>query len=335
MNPYDESETEYSEASEIDMSSHHDVKITKQFSRTLSQRRAPPSSSFTHAGESFTPRPPRSAEGDQTTYLNEAPSFISPMKVKRGEHFSSPKMAALAFHDDGTPNATPTRTGEDAPMSAYEDDEIPDHTTHQAEFDSLDERIDGSISQDVEMGDGEGMRTHYGESSVLGSGRKTRRGKSGRKQATGFLAILYDTARDCAQYLKDIECHEVVPDCRLKTWQRLLCTKQGRSSIMRPVYHILQGLVHYTKDPRSWQKGTPFIFFGLALSFTTEIFAGPHNSGPHYNSAIILSLLCAAGYKNFPERRMAPQIIIALIAGLSLAMDFVTIALSPAPLLRG
>ena len=42
---------EYSEASEMDMSSHHDVKITKQFSRILSQRRAPPTSSALRGGK--------------------------------------------------------------------------------------------------------------------------------------------------------------------------------------------------------------------------------------------------------------------------------------------
>ena len=131
--PYDDSEMEYSEASELDMdmSSHHDLKITKQISRTLSQRRVPPRAPGALATEVNTPRSApgtASEEANKTTYLDAAPSFISPltMKTKKGEHFSSPDMAALAFHEGDTPHASPERFHMRSHTSANEE-KLPDH----------------------------------------------------------------------------------------------------------------------------------------------------------------------------------------------------------------
>jgi hypothetical protein len=327
-NPYlEESETDYSTASEIDNSSHHSVhvKVRERARAPLSQKRGLPPPRLTQQQlqqdedeeqrQGAPPAPPTSYNMKSAA---EMEAFLSPVKVEQGDgtHFESPHMAALAFDAAGEEGEGEEGGGGGR---AYYDDEIPDHTTHKNST-----RLFGIETATATGGGDE-------EDEVWSPGGTSSTRGLGREPSTGIVGLCADFAADCAAYLRDIECDELVPDCRSKTWNRLLCTAKGRGSMARPVLIMLQGGSFYFSDSRSWRGGMPLILLGLAMSFATEAFAGPHNSGPHYNSAIILMLMVGAGYEDWPARRMGPQIIVSLVAGLSFFMDVVTISLTPAP----
>ena len=115
-NPYEESATDYSEASEMDNSSHHSaVKIREKVRVPLSRQKERGS----NQGKFH-------AKGDNE-YLKDAEiaTYLSPVKVKQGDgiHFNSPLMAALAFDEEAA------EEGRDV-EGVYDDDIIPDHTSH-------------------------------------------------------------------------------------------------------------------------------------------------------------------------------------------------------------
>lgn len=300
-NPYEESATDYSEASasEMDNSSHHmTMNIREKTRAPLSQRK-------------------RNEVSNGYEKDAEMASFLSPVKVKQGQgrHFESPHMAALAFDEEA---ALESREVE----GVYDDDEIPDHTTHQHE------RAEESP---MHPGGGREREVDRQYETLWSPGGTQRKSHLGRNKATGIGAIFSDFAKDCASYLRDIECEELIPDCRPKTWYRLVCSAKGRGSICRPVLIMVQAFGFFASDSRSWRSGMPLILLGLAVAMAVETLSGPHSSAPHYNTAVMLVLMVGVGFDSWPTRRMAPQIIISLITGLSAVLDVITIALSPAP----
>lgn len=136
-----------------------------------------------------------------------------------------------------------------------------------------------------------------------GRGKKT--GKTFSKTAAG----MYLGMKDCLRSGGMDECFSC-PATPKEFYQS--CTR-----LLRPVLLYLRAARNFGNNPALWRSSFPLIFAGLCSAVFCECTA----HSPKYNTMTLLALLVALEYPAFPAKSVRPQITLAVVVGLSLAID--------------
>jgi hypothetical protein len=74
----------------------------------------------------------------------------------------------------------------------------------------------------------------------------------------------------------------------------------------------------------TWSMGIFYLMVGLFFAMLSEI-----TRGPKYNSIILVVLMVSISFSNFPKNSVRPQLVLTLLASLTLALDLQCLLRSP------
>jgi len=100
-------------------------------------------------------------------------------------------------------------------------------------------------------------------------------------------------------------------------WLILVISDFSPSNIWGAYSEAKRAMRVYFRLSSTWSMGILFILTGLVLSFCSEI----TSPGPNYNSAVLITLLGSIQYRHFTKGSVRPQIVLALLVAVSIAMD--------------
>ena len=91
---------------------------------------------------------------------------------------------------------------------------------------------------------------------------------------------------------------------------------QSRSSL-NPVWLWAHGVRTLVLHRSTWSSGLPYLIVGLILAFIGEVM----EHGPQHNVVVLLVLMAAFAFPNFPDKTVRPQLVIVLITCISFLLD--------------
>jgi len=178
----------------------------------------------------------------------------------------------------------------------------------------------GEGEDEDEQENGEGGKRGGGKRRVKGGGK---RGKKGSTTCGKILEGIFIDVRNC---IRTADMEDCLPlPATFKECRDLCCTRQGRSRMFKPARVLLRALRNALGSKALWRSTVPLSLGGLLVALFCE--GSLHT--PRYNTATILVLLGAVEFPDFPRKSVRPQVTLALIAGLTFALDFFYVVANP------